>query len=98
MAKKKSASKRAAGAKKKPSPLQAKKATGTSRTKKPAAATKSAGPKSAKRKSAKRSEPSIGRALVSADEKLYMLFKEDYHARQVFEFLRVETVRDLEQF
>ena len=98
MAKKKSASKRAAAAKKKPSPLQAKKATATSRNKKPAAATKSAGPKSAKRKSAKPSEPSIGRALVSADEKLYMLFKEDYHARQVFEFLRVETVRDLEQF
>jgi len=27
-----------------------------------------------------------------------MLFKEDYHARQIFEFLRVETVKDLEQF
>ena len=27
-----------------------------------------------------------------------MLFKEDYQARQLFEFLRAETVRDLEQF
>ncbi|HET6880639.1 MAG TPA: hypothetical protein VFI31_10815 [Pirellulales bacterium] len=27
-----------------------------------------------------------------------MLFKEDYHARQIFDFLRVETVRELEQF
>jgi hypothetical protein len=26
------------------------------------------------------------------------LFKEDYHARQVFDFLRVETVKELEQF
>ncbi len=40
----------------------------------------------------------IGRTLVSAEEKLYMLFKEDYHARQIFEFLRCETVKDLEQF
>jgi len=40
----------------------------------------------------------IGRVLVSQEEKLYMLFKEDYHARQIFEFLRVETVKDLEQF
>ncbi len=27
-----------------------------------------------------------------------MLFREDFHARQIFEFLRVETVKDLEQF
>ena len=27
-----------------------------------------------------------------------MLFKEDYHARQIFEFLRVESVGDLEKF
>lgn len=41
---------------------------------------------------------SLGRPKVTGEEKLYMLFKEDYHARQVFEFLRVETVKDLEQF
>lgn len=27
-----------------------------------------------------------------------MLFKEDFHARQIFDFLRVETVKELEQF
>jgi hypothetical protein len=36
--------------------------------------------------------------LVTQDEKLYMLFREDFHARQIFEFLRVETVKDLEQY
>ena len=43
-------------------------------------------------------EAAIGRALVTQDEKLYMLFHEDFHARQIFEFLRAETVKDLEQF
>ena len=40
----------------------------------------------------------LGRPLVTQEEKLYMLFKEDYPARQIFAFLRVETVRDLEQY
>jgi hypothetical protein len=33
---------------------------------------------------------------VTAEEKLYLLFKEDYEARQVFAYLRVETVGELE--
>lgn len=41
---------------------------------------------------------SLGRPKVVGDEKLYLLFKDDYHARQIFEFLRVETVKELEQF
>ena len=49
-------------------------------------------------KAAAAEDAAIGRVLVSQEEKLYMLFKEDYHARQIFEFLRVETVKDLEQF
>jgi hypothetical protein len=40
---------------------------------------------------------SLGRPLVTQEEKLYMLFHEDYEARSVFEFLRVETVGDLIQ-
>lgn len=63
-------------------------------SKKPAAkkpAKKSAGKKKAARKI------SLGRPLVTAEEKLFMLFHEDYHARQIFEFLRAETVADLEQ-
>lgn len=43
-------------------------------------------------------EVSLGRPLVTQEEKLYMLFHEDYLARQVFEFLRVETIKELEQF
>jgi hypothetical protein len=40
---------------------------------------------------------SLGRPTVTAEEKLFMLFHDDYEARQVFEFLRAETVGDLEQ-
>ena len=58
---------------------------------------KTAGKKSAA-KNPKPKETSLGRPLVTNEEKLYMLFKEDYHARQIFEFLRVETVKDLEMF
>ena len=39
-----------------------------------------------------------GVSLVTQEEKLYMLFHDDYQSRQVFEFLRVETVKELEQF
>src|SRR5438477_10007961 len=40
---------------------------------------------------------SLGRPTVTAEEKLFMLFHEDFEARQVFQFLRAETVADLEQ-
>lgn len=60
---------------------------------KPAPAAKSAG----RAKSTQTPRAAIGRPRISGDEKLYLLFKEDYHARQIFEFLRVETIRDLEQ-
>jgi len=66
-------------------------------TKKSAKKSKATSKKAATRKS-KPKQTSLGRPLVTNDEKLYMLFKEDYEARQVFEFLRVETVKDLEQF
>ena len=42
--------------------------------------------------------PSLGRPKVTGEELLFMLFKEDYHARQIFDFLRVEKVKDLEQY
>ena len=41
---------------------------------------------------------SLGRPLVTQEEKLYMLFKDDFPARQIFEFLRVQTVKELEQY
>ena len=57
----------------------------------------SATKKAAARKAAKEPEVSLGRPLVTQEEKLYMLFKDDYHARQVFEFLRVNTLKELEE-
>jgi hypothetical protein len=54
--------------------------------------------KAAAKRPTKRAAPKLGRPTVTGEEKLYMLFHEDYHARQVFEFLRVETVAELEQF
>lgn len=49
-----------------------------------------------KKSPAKAKVISLGRPKVTVEEKLFLLFKEDYHARQIFEFLRAETVRDLE--
>ncbi|WP_254507630.1 hypothetical protein [Anatilimnocola floriformis] len=46
-------------------------------------------------KSSSPPEVTLGRPLVTQEEKLYMLFHDDYEARQVFEFLRVDTVADL---
>lgn len=68
----------------------AKKAAQKSTAKKPAAKKKPTAKKAAKK-------ISLGRPTVTAEEKLFMLFHEDYEARQVFEFLRAETVGDLEQ-
>lgn len=45
-----------------------------------------------------KSEPSLGRPLVTQEEKLYWVFHEDFQARKVFEFLQVETLKELEQF
>jgi hypothetical protein len=42
--------------------------------------------------------PTLGRPKVTGDEDLDMLFKEDYHARQIFVFLRVKTLKELERF
>jgi hypothetical protein len=70
--------------------------------KKKAAPKKAAAKKTARKpakKSARKKKPvSLGRPTVTAEEDLYMLFKDDYHARQIFEFLRVGTVGELEQF
>jgi len=54
--------------------------------------------KAPRKRPASKASPSLGRPKVTAEEKLYLLFKDDYHARQIFEFLRADTVRDLEQF
>jgi hypothetical protein len=73
---------------------------GESVAKKPAkrASTAKAGMKKKATKAAPPKAPTLGRPKVTNEELLYMLFKEDYHARQVFEFLRVNNVKELEQF
>jgi hypothetical protein len=55
-------------------------------------------PKAVKKTKAAADHAALGRALVTQEEKLYMLFHDDYHARSIFEFLRAETVQDLEKF
>src|SRR6185369_14644095 len=63
------------------------------------AAKKAAKKPAVKKKAAKpaTAEESLGRPKVTADEKLYWLFHDNFEARSVFEFLRVETVRELEE-
>jgi hypothetical protein len=63
--------------------------------KKASQSTKKSGPK---RKKKAPKKISLGRPTITAEERLFMLFHEDYEARQVFEFLRAETVADLERF
>jgi hypothetical protein len=59
---------------------------------------KQAAPAARPRKKVARKRVSLGRARIPADARLDLVFQKDYQAREVFEFLRVETVRDLEQF
>jgi hypothetical protein len=48
--------------------------------------------------SAARKRPTgLGRVKVSADARLDLVFQKDYQAREIFEFLKVQTLRELEQ-
>jgi hypothetical protein len=88
--KKQSAGKKSArGAK---SQVKKPKSKANAKTRNTAAANSAAG------KSGSRAAPRVGRPKITGDEKLFLLFHENYHARQIFEFLRVETVRELEEF
>lgn len=88
---KKTARKKTAGAK------ATKKAPATKAAKKPRAKLKS-GTRSAARPSKKPVKKSLGRPRVTADARLDDVFQKDFGARKAFEFLNVETVRELEQF
>ena len=85
---KKAAVKKAAAKKK-----SAKKATAKKTTKKSAASKKKKTTRKASLSGAK-----LGRARITGDAKLDEFFKRDYEARQVFEFLRVHTLKELEQY
>lgn len=65
--------------------------------KKKPAKKKPADRKAKRKKTAKSAKPkSLGRPLVSADAKLDQVFQKDYQAREIFEFLGVSTMRELE--
>jgi hypothetical protein len=69
----------------------AKKPSAKSRTKKvPRAAAKKTRPP-------KKRSAGLGRVKVSADARLDLVFQKDYQAREIFEFLKVQTLRELEQ-
>ena len=40
----------------------------------------------------------LGRVKVAADARLDLLFQKDYQAREIFDFLKVQTIRELEEF
>ena len=88
--------KNAARVKTTPSKTTKKKATGKKPAKRKAGVRSKTAPVMKKRKRSAKS-PSLGRAKVTGNEKLFLLFKDDYHARQIFDFLRVQTTRELEQ-
>ncbi len=81
---------------KKPTPIKGKPQAAKKKAA-PVARSAAKKPSSPAKKDSSAPDSSLGRPLVTMEEKLYMLFHEDYEARQVFEFLRVETVGDLIQ-
>jgi hypothetical protein len=104
-AKKKAAPKKKASAKKTGKKVVAKKAAKKKAApKKSAASSQKRAPKAASSKAtpstkAKRDDgPSLGRPTAKVDAKLDDLFLRDFKAREVFDFLNVDTLRDLEQF
>lgn len=81
--KKRAAKKKSAARKKRPAGKSSSRAVVKKRPKKAAAK--------------KRASKSLGRAKIPADAKLDHVFQKDYQAREAFQFLRVETIRELEQ-
>jgi hypothetical protein len=83
-------------AKKPPARKAAKKSAGKTTKKVPRAAKASRSVK--KPRPAKRKGPAaLGRVKVAADARLDFLFQKDYQAREIFDFLKVQTLRELEE-
>lgn len=106
MAKKKTAAgkRKSAAAKKKPGKKSAAKSVKKKAAKKKKATKKKAAAKKKKkavkaktaRKKTSKSK-SLGRARVPGHSRLDVLFQKDYQARELFEFLRVATLKELEE-
>jgi hypothetical protein len=73
-----------------------KQATNKSLRKKGTAKKKSAGKSNTIKRTGK--TKSLGRPRVTLDARLDLLFHKDYQAREVFDFLRITSVRELEAF
>jgi hypothetical protein len=54
--------------------------------------------RSASRKTGARRSRSLGRPRLTADAKLDLIFQRDYQAREIFAFLSVQTLRELEEY
>ena len=67
------------------------------RSKKKTAIRKKAARTRSTKKKAKRAK-SLGRPRLPVDAKLHLVFQKDYQAREIFEFLGVDTIRELEQY
>jgi hypothetical protein len=52
----------------------------------------------AKQPAARRKASGFGRVRVPVDARLDLVFQKDYQAREVFDFLKVQSIRELEQF
>ena len=82
------------------------KVTKNQSVKQPTAKKKTAKKKAAKKKTTKKKgnkaassrSPGLGRPRIPGTAELDMFFKRDFGARQIFRFLDVSTIRELEQF
>jgi len=55
--------------------------------------------KAAKKPTARRKKSTgFGRVRVPVDARLDLVFQKDYQAREIFDFLKVQSIRELEQF
>jgi hypothetical protein len=56
-------------------------------------------PAPAKKPAARRKKSTgFGRVRVPVDARLDLVFQKDYQAREIFDFLKVQSIRELEQF
>ncbi len=82
---------------KKPLKKPLKKKAAARKVKKKKVAKKPVGKRKAAKKKAKRAA-SLGRPKFTGEAALDQVFKEDYHARQIFTFLGVSSLKELEKF
>jgi hypothetical protein len=88
---------RTATAKKKRSAKHPRLAKKSAARKKPVAKAAKKSARTAK-KPAPRKSSGFGRVRVPVDARLDLVFQKDYQAREIFDFLKVQTIRELEQF